>query len=455
TYHVVGDLAATMALLVKADQQSFSLSLKDTINSLLEIQGEEDEVKKMRVLSWWRESDRETRFVINKLLTGGWRIGVSQKNLIKALSKYNGQEESVIAHRLMGNWDPKTTSYSELMESELNADASKPYPFYLAYALEGDVSELGSPEEWQIEWKWDGIRGQVIYRNGEVFIWTRGEELVTEKYPEIVEFASQLPDGTSLDGEIVVHNGDQVLPFSLLQKRIGRKTVGKKILADAPIKFIAYDVLESNGEDIRTQEQSARRIILEEIQKTTNHPNFLISQLLVRETWKEYQELREQSRQHYAEGFMLKRKSSNYQMGRKRGDWWKWKVDPLTIDAVLIYAMRGHGRRANLFTDYTFAVWEGDQLVPFAKAYSGLTDAEFKEVDKFVKKNTIEKFGPVRSVTPQLVFELAFEGIAESSRHKSGIALRFPRMHRWRKDKPSKAANTLADLKGLLNEYGT
>ncbi|MEO0404630.1 MAG: cisplatin damage response ATP-dependent DNA ligase, partial [Bacteroidota bacterium] len=282
-----------------------------------------------------------------------------------------------------------------------------------------------------------------------------GEELVTEKYPEIVEFALQLPNGTALDGEIVVHNGEQVLPFSLLQKRIGRKTVGKKILADAPIKFIAYDILECDTEDIRTHPQDKRRTQLEEIQEATNHPNFLISHLLIKGTWQEYQELREKSRQHYAEGFMLKRKSSNYQMGRKRGDWWKWKVDPLTIDAVLIYAMRGHGRRANLFTDYTFAVWNGDQLVPFAKAYSGLTDAEFKEVDKFVKKNTIEKFGPVRSVTPELVFELAFEGIAESTRHKSGIALRFPRMHRWRKDKPANEANTLADLKGLLNEYGT
>ena len=454
TYHVVGDLAETIALIAKADRTTYPESLDDPIRELASLKEQPDEAKKDYVTRIWRKSNAATRFVFNKLMTGGWRIGVSQKNLIKALSKYSGQEEAVIAHRLMGDWDPFEVTYDELMNSNLNQDASRPYPFYLAYALDEEPEDLGKVNDWQVEWKWDGIRGQIIKRNDEVFVWSRGEELVTDKYPELVAFAMALPNGTVLDGEIVVHDGAQVLPFQLLQKRIGRKTVGKKLLADAPVKFIAYDLLEAQEEDIRQLSLKERRAKLEALHESQDQPGFLLSKVIKLDSWQEYKELREDSRTHRAEGFMIKRADSPYEMGRKRGKWWKWKVDPLTIDAVLIYAMRGHGRRANLFTDYTFAVWKGEELVPFAKAYSGLTDKEFKEVDSFVKKNTIERFGPVRSVQPSLVFELAFEGIAESSRHKSGIALRFPRMHRWRKDKPAEEANSLEDLTNLLQLYG-
>lgn len=454
TYHVVGDLAETIALIAKANTTTYPDSLDQSIRELAALKEQSDELKKAYVTKVWRQSDAPTRFVFNKLMTGGWRIGVSQKNLIKALSKHTGQDEPLIAHRLMGDWDPFEISYDELMNSDLNQDASRPYPFYLAYALDQEPEDLEEVDAWQVEWKWDGIRGQIIKRNDEVFIWSRGEELVTDKYPELVAFAMALPNGTVLDGEIVVHDGNQVLPFQLLQKRIGRKTVGKKLLNDAPVKFIAYDLLEQGEEDIRSIALKQRRARLEALYKWSDQPAFLLSEAITLPSWKDYKELREKSREHRAEGFMIKRADSPYEMGRKRGTWWKWKVDPLTIDAVMIYAMRGHGRRANLFTDYTFAVWKGEELVPFAKAYSGLTDKEFKEVDAFVKKNTIERFGPVRSVKPTLVFELAFEGIAESSRHKSGIALRFPRMHRWRKDKPPEEANSLEDLTNLLQLYG-
>ena len=454
TYHVVGDLAETIALILKANNTIYPESLDQSIRELAVLKNKSDKDKKDYVTHFWRRSDVPTRFVFNKLMTGGWRIGVSQKNLIKALGKYSGQEESLIAHRLMGDWDPFEISYDELMNSDLNQDTSRPYPFYLAYPLDQEVEDLGAVGDWQVEWKWDGIRGQIIKRNDEVFVWSRGEELVTDKYPELVDFAMTLPNGTVLDGEIVVHNGKQVLPFQLLQKRIGRKTIGKKLLADAPVKFIAYDLLEKDQEDTRLLLLKDRWILLERLHEASGHAAFLLSEAIHLKSWDDYKKLREQSRTYRAEGFMIKRADSPYEMGRKRGKWWKWKMDPLTIDAVLIYAMRGHGRRANLFTDYTFAVWKGEELVPFAKAYSGLTDKEFKEVDSFVKKNTVERFGPVRSVKPNLVFELAFEGISESSRHKSGIAVRFPRMHRWRKDKPVEEANSLDDLIKLLQLYG-
>jgi DNA ligase-1 len=330
--------------------------------------------------------------------------------------------------------------------------------------LEDDPKTLGEPHEWQAEWKWDGIRGQMIKRNNELFVWSRGEELVTEKFPEYQILQTCLPNGTVLDGEILSFeknsgdnskiNGGIVLPFALLQTRIGRKNITKKQLQDAPIAFFAYDLLELNGEDIRYKSMEERRIELERIVQQVHHPTLQISPLIFFVAWEELAKLREQSRTINAEGVMLKRKSSAYQVGRKIGDWWKWKIDPLTIDAVMIYAQKGSGRRSNLYTDYTFAVKDGDKLVPFTKAYSGLTDKEFAQVDAFVKRNSLEKFGPVRTVKPELVFEIAFEGIAASSRHKSGVALRFPRIHRWRKDKPPDEINTLDDLKKMLETYG-
>jgi DNA ligase-1 len=371
----------------------------------------------------------------------------------------------VIAHRISGNWDPMTTNFSDLLsEHAVTTDHSKPYPFYLAYPIEDEVSTLGDPHEWQAEWKWDGIRGQMIKRNNELFVWSRGEELMTEKFPEYHALKNHLPNGVVLDGEILVAKDPSPLergrgevfplPFALLQTRIGRKNITKKQLTEAPIHFFAYDLLEYEGNDMRETLLVERRILLEKIVKEINHPALLLSPVISFTTWEELTNLRMQSRNIGSEGIMLKRKDSIYQVGRKRGDWWKWKIDPLVIDAVMIYAQKGHGRRSNLYTDYTFAVKDGDKLVSFTKAYSGLTDQEFSQVDSFVKRNSLEKFGPVRTVKPELVFEIAFEGIAASNRHKSGVALRFPRINRWRKDKVVEEINTLDDLKKMLELYG-
>ena len=325
--------------------------------------------------------------------------------------------------------------------------------------MEDDPSLLGDITEWTAEWKWDGIRGQIIKRNNELFVWSRGEELVTEKFPEYNAFAAHLPDGIVLDGEIICMDRSapqgtiKPLPFATLQTRIGRKTITKKQLEEAPVGFIAYDILEYEGSDIREQPFRKRRALLEQIIKLVEHPFLVISPTLHPGNWEMLRTTRTGSREAGSEGIMLKRNDSSYQSGRKKGDWWKWKIDALTIDAVMIYAQKGHGRRSNLYTDYTFAVKDGDKLVSFAKAYSGLTDKEFAQVDAFVKRNSIEKFGPVRTVIPELVFEIAFEGIAVSNRHKSGVALRFPRISRWRKDKTVDDINTLDDLKAILKNY--
>ena len=457
SYHTVGDLAETIALLLPPPENGTAdnLSLSWFIQQLVAIEKAEEAVKKEFVTSSWMKMDKDERFVFNKLLTGNFRIGVSQKMIVNALAKTIQLEPSVIAHRISGNWDPATTSFEELLsEHAISVDHSKPYPFYLAYALEADPASIGPEEEWQAEWKWDGIRGQLIKRNSELFVWSRGEELMTEKFPEYHTLSDKLPQGIVLDGEIIPSIDKKPLPFALLQTRIGRKNVTKKHLQDAPIAFFAYDILEYEGQDLREQPLAYRRQLLEEIISNIDHPVLLISPVIKFSSWEQLAQIRSSSRDMGAEGIMLKKKSSSYQVGRKIGDWWKWKIDPLVIDAVMIYAQKGHGRRSNLYTDYTFAVKDGDKLVSFAKAYSGLTDKEFGQVDAFVKKNSLEKFGPVRTVKPELVFEIAFEGIAASNRHKSGVALRFPRISRWRKDKNPDEINTLDDLKKMLEIYG-
>jgi DNA ligase 1 len=455
-YHTVGDLAESIALLLpEATEQSGSGSLSSIIQKLVEIEKQNEAVKKAFVIRTWMQMNKDERFVFNKLLTGNFRIGISQKMIVNALSKTVQLSPSIIAHRISGNWDPFATTFTELLsEDAASIDFSKPYPFYLAYALDDDPATLGSENEWQAEWKWDGIRGQLIKRNQEIFIWSRGEELMTEKFPEYHALKDLLPEGLVLDGEIIPSIEKKPLPFALLQTRIGRKNITKKNLQEAPIAFFAYDILEHNGIDIREQPLERRRLLLEEIVAAIAHPVLLISPVIDFSSWKQLAQIRHSSRNMGAEGIMLKRKSSAYQVGRKVGDWWKWKIDPLVIDAVMIYAQKGHGRRSNLYTDYTFAVKDGDKLVTFTKAYSGLTDKEFAQVDAFVKRNSLEKFGPVRTVKPELVFEIAFEGIAASGRHKSGVALRFPRINRWRKDKAPDDINTLHDLKKMLEVYG-
>ncbi len=450
SYHVVGDLAETITLVLPPSTEESDETLTHWIEFIRALEPLDVEEKKKLIVGAWMRLKPTERFVFNKLITGSFRVGVSQQLMVKALAKHAQVKENIVAHRLMGNWSPIDDDYHDLIHSEEVRDTSRPYPFYLAYALDDLVETLGNPEEWQAEWKWDGIRGQVIVREGNLFVWSRGEELVTDKYPEYRVFLDLLDDGTVLDGEILPFRNNQPLPFSLLQTRIGRKTLTQKILSEVPVAFVAYDVLEYNGADIREWKLVDRRNTLQHIYERQTSTALRISPVVAFNSWQELREKRSRSRDFFSEGIMLKRKDSIYRDGRRRGDWWKWKIDPFTVDAVMIYAMSGHGRRANLYTDYTFAVWKENQLVPFTKAYSGLTDEEIREVDRWIRQNTIEKFGPVRSVKPELVFEIAFEGIAKSTRHKSGIALRFPRINRWRKDKPIREANTLDDLTSLL-----
>jgi DNA ligase-1 len=450
SYHVVGDLAETITLILPSAKSSSDESLSYWINFIKDLEALSVEEKKTKIIWSWGQLEDVERFVFNKLITGSFRVGVSQQLVVKALAKYTQAKENVLAHRLMGQWSPATTTLKNLLsETSEEADFSKPYPFYLAYALENEVEELGDPSAWMAERKWDGIRGQIIVRDHQLFVWSRGEELVTDKYPEYSVMLDLLPEGTVLDGEIIPFKNDRPMPFSSLQTRIGRKVLSAKILKDVPVNFIAYDILELAGKDIRNLPMEERRKHLEAICDVKSDV-LRLSPLITFESWNYLAEERARSREFLSEGIMLKRRNSIYRNGRRKGDWWKWKIDPLTVDAVLIYAMPGSGRRANLFTDYTFAVFENEQLVPFAKAYSGLTDEEIHEVDRWVRKNTIERFGPVRSVKPELVFEIAFEGINKSSRHKSGVAVRFPRIHRWRKDKKVSEVNTLNDLKQLI-----
>jgi DNA ligase-1 len=505
SYHTVGDLAETIALLLPEGTEGAgagapgaegtgagaagserSRSLTYYLLRLAGLGKEEESQKKAFVLECWASMNSEERFIFNKLITGGWRIGISQKMIVNALARSAGVDAAIIAHRITGDWDPATTSFSTLLSEEGGGgELSKPYPFYLAYALEEEPEALGNPADWQAEWKWDGIRGELIRRGGELFVWSRGEELMTEKFPEYQAWRERLPEGVVLDGEIIglgqdrqtgedggegiagaeraegAANSDRgitmdfvPLPFAALQTRIGRKNVTKKNLQEVPVGFIAYDLLEYEGQDWRNRSLTERRAQLEVLVRSVDHPLLQLSPVIPFDNWEQLTTIRQLSREVGSEGIMLKRKSAVYQVGRKRGDWWKWKIDPLVIDAVMIYAQKGHGRRSNLYTDYTFAVRSGDQLVTFTKAYSGLTDKELAEVDAFVKKNSLEKFGPVRTVRPELVFEIAFEGIAASARHKSGVALRFPRINRWRKDKTPAEIDTLEDLKRMLEVYG-
>lgn len=461
SYHVVGDFAETVTHIAKLEQR-MDRSLAEWVRYVEEMKDVPEAEKATRVKAAWAGLEGMELFVFNKIITGGFRIGVSQKVMVKGLSKATGVGEDVLAHRLMGNWTPHNSSFQELVfGANEGDDHSRPYPFYLAYGIEGpegtaagaglqDLLPLGDPHEWQAEHKWDGIRGQLIVRGGNHYVWSRGEELVTDKYPELEALREVLPHGIVLDGEILAWKDGAPLPFAELQKRIGRKSVGKKLLADVPVVFMAYDLMEHAGADIRQRPLTERRQLLEGIVAATQHPMLTLSPTLPFTTWEDIVAHREHARTASIEGLMLKRLSSTYEVGRRRGDWWKWKVDPLSIDAVLTFSMQGHGRRADLYTDHTFGLWHNGQLVTFAKAYSGLTDVEMQEVDAFVKKNTLERFGPVRQVKAELVFEIAFEGISPSTRHKSGVAVRFPRIARWRKDKKPADANTLDDLKAMI-----
>jgi DNA ligase 1 len=458
SYDAVGDVAETIALLLPPAVQSSDSPLSYWIEKrLLPMRGQNEDNQRAAMLSAWRELDQRQRFVWNKLISGGFRVGVSQQLVTRALGEVGGIDPAVVAHRLMGDWEPSPGFFTQLLAHDpADADVSRPYPFLLAHALDQPVETLGDRPEWQAEWKWDGIRCQLIRRGGQTFLWSRGEELVTERYPEIASVGDALPEGTVIDGEILPWNNDQPLPFAQLQRRIGRKAVTRAILSQVPVIVMAYDLLEHQGGDVRTWSLGQRRATLSAMVDTfraqypTLAPRLWLSPIVESPSWTELTRTWATSRDVQAEGLMLKRIDSAYGVGRRRGDWWKWKVLPHTIDAVLIAAQRGSGKRASLYTDYTFGVWDNGVLVTIAKAYSGLTDAEIRAVDAFIRRNMVEKFGPVRTVKPELVFELAFEGLNLSKRHKSGVAVRFPRILRWRTDKPAAEADSLESVRALL-----
>ncbi len=456
SYHAVGDLSEAISLILPpAKGDAADITLSALMDELKELQTADDFARQSYILSKWNSLTRESCLIFNKLIMGGFRVGVSEAIVIQALAKYLEKDPQAVAHLLSGNWNPYDITFPQLVhEDVITVDQSKPYPFFLAYSIEGGASALGAPAEWQVEWKWDGIRGQLIRRAGNMYLWSRGEDLITDRFPELESLRGQLSDGIALDGELLTYRDGLPMSFQYLQTRIGRKTVSKKQLAEAPVVFMAYDLLEYNGEDLRSTPLQERRALLEEIVQRIDNAHLILSPLVKFEEWEDLGTLMNTARERGCEGFMIKRKSSIYQAGRRRGDWWKWKIDPMSVDAVMIYAQKGHGKRGNLYTDYTFAVRDGDKLVSFAKAYSGLTDKEINRVDNFVKRHSIEAFGPVRTVEPKLVFEIGFEGISASARHKSGVAVRFPRILRWREDKTVDEINTIDDLQQLLQQYG-
>jgi DNA ligase-1 len=463
-YQAVGDLAETIAHVLPPPRTQSTAGLAEWVEQrLLPLRGIPPEEIGARLVVYWDELDWSGRFLLTKLIGGGFRVGVSRLLVTRALAEIAGVEPKTVAQRIVGYTGiaamPSAARFSALIASGQDgvAESGQPYPFFLAHQLNDAPDTLGPVDDWMVEWKWDGIRGQLVKRAGSIWLWSRGEDLVTERFPELRALESRIPDGTVIDGEIVVWKDGRVRPFAALQTRIGRKSLSGKILSEAPAAMLAYDLLEEDGADLRMLPQHVRRARLEALVPAVGDEHLQLSPLLSLPSWDAYARLRAESRSRGVEGFMLKRRDARYGVGRTKeaGTWWKWKIDPMTIDAVLIYAQRGHGRRASLYTDYTFAVWseEADgsrRLIPFAKAYSGLSDEEIKEVDAIIRKTTIEKFGPVRSVTPTLVFELGFEAIARSPRHKSGIAVRFPRILRWRIDKPVDEADTLDSLNALL-----
>ncbi len=448
SYSSVGDLGETLSLVLPAPSQVMQKTLSEWMQEIISLTGKSDEEKKNFVLNAWDGLDFTERFIFNKLLGGSFRIGVSSKMLVNALAKYSDNEPTAIMHSIMGKWSVETTDFEDLISGKnSNPDLSKPYPFCLAYPLEKEITELGNSLDWAVEYKWDGIRGQFIKREDEVFIWSRGEELVTPQFPEIADALQKIPGDFVIDGEILVVKNGEVLNFNELQKRLNRKNIPKKMLEELPVAAFVYDLIELNSVDLRTEPFQQRRQKLETWMLGNPSSALKISDKIKFNDWAELNDIRENARDINAEGLMLKNQNSHYHSGRKKGDWWKWKISPLTIDAVLIYAQKGSGRRSSYYTDYTFAVKDGDKLVTLAKAYSGLTDKEIMEVSKFVNANAVEKYGPVKTVKPELVFEIAFEGIGFSSRHKSGVAVRFPRIVRWRKDKTVDEIDELEEIK--------
>lgn len=451
SYAVVGDLAETAALLLQQKEEESNvkkISLSEWINNrILPLQNLVYEEQKEKILQYWQELDQRSCFILNKILTGSLRVGVSQQLTIQALSRALNISKETLSQRLMGTWNPSPDFFESLKKTEdiYSKSHLNPYPFFLASPILEPLEDLGNVEDWIAEWKWDGIRAQCVNREGNAAIWSRGNELISVQFPEIIGALKNLEGGIVLDGEILAYEGKRPLPFGELQKRLGRKKVSKSLIESIPIIFMIYDLLEFDYEDIRKRPYIDRRKILERWEGLD--PKITISPLVNFNSWEELRLRRIEALKNNTEGLILKKKNSAYGVGRRRGSWWKFKIDPKTVDAILIYAQPGQGWRANLYTDYTFGIWHDNELVPIAKAYSGLSQEEIIEMDRWIRKNTLEKFGPVRKVKPEQVFEIAFEGIQVSSRHKSGIAFRFPRILRWRKDKPASECDTLDNIK--------
>ena len=516
-YTLVGDLAETLSLLIDCPGTGTAMPLHELVEQhLLPLQSTDDASRIARIHALWMQMDCGQCLVFNKILTGAFRVGASRTLVLRALAGVAGIEAAVMGHRVMGQWQPGGAQFQAFLSAETQGqDPAQPYPFYLASPLEGSLDALGPIEDWQAEWKWDGIRCQIIRRQGQVLLWSRGEELITDAFPELAEAAALLPDGTVLDGEVLAWRDGAPLPFAALQKRLGRKQVGAQLRRESPVAFLAYDCLEHGSRDLRDRPLRERRSQLEDVagemlkvkgrtlaedqqgelfaevgsgdvsggsklppaaQPVPSVPDpaaanphlspvafspaaptqhiIAVSPQVEAAGWQALRVLWETARERGVEGLMLKRRDSPYRAGRVKGDWWKWKIAPLTVDAVVVYAQSGHSKRANLFSDYTFAVWDGRELVPIAKAYSGLSDDELRKVDAWVKRNSVAKHGPVRVVKPELVMEIAFEAIQESSRHRSGIAVRFPRIVRWRRDKKPEEADSMETLRALLKKRG-
>ncbi|MCA5003686.1 ATP-dependent DNA ligase [Sphingobacterium bovistauri] len=452
SYSSVGDLGETISLLLPDPKGYMEYSLSEWMDKINQLPFYDEYEKKQFILKVWGSLPHQERFIFNKLLGGSFRLGLSTKGLVNAISSYYNLDASIVSHSIMGEWTVQNSNFEELVHGEyVDSNLSKPYPFCLAYPIENIEETLSDLSKWQIEYKWDGIRGQVIKRNDEIFIWSRGEELITDQFPEIVNEVRKWEGDFVLDGEILAIANGEILNFTALQKRLNRKVLSKKILEEVPVGMYVYDILEHNNKDLRNESMSYRRKMLESYFVNKQLISIKLSTIVKSESLVELSYIRERAREINSEGLMLKHKDSVYHVGRKKGDWWKWKIAPLTIDAVLIYAQKGSGRRSSQYTDYTFAVRDNENLVTIAKAYSGLTDKEIQEVSRFVNKNAVEKFGPVRTVKPELVFEIAFEGIGWSTRHKAGVALRFPRILRWRKDKTVAEIDDLESVKKLIH----
>lgn len=470
----VGDLAETCALLAAPsgeEEPRADLGLSDWVEQrLLPLRGEPPEAQSAALSEWAGELDRDGLFLLLKMLTGAMRLGVSKALSERALARLAGVEQAVIAQALAGTWQPTPGMMRALLEGLAeDEDTPRPLPFFLASQIvppefEGTpeqetrlvAQQLGDPAGWEAEWKWDGIRAQLVKRRGRVLLWSRGDENLTDRFPDLIEPAARLPDGVAIDGEVLCWAGGAPLGFDVLQTRIGRTRVGTGILSKAPAALVAYDLLTMDGRDLREDPLESRRASLRRVLSGRSE-RLMVSETIPFDTWDELARWRAGSRERGVEGVMLKRRGSGYKSGRRRGEWWKWKIEPLTLDLVLIYAQPGHGRRAGLMTDYTFAAWArepGGELVTVTKAYSGLTDAEFREVDAWIRAHTVERFGPVRRVEPMLVFELAFDHVRPSNRHASGLAMRFPRMRRWRRDKPPEEADRLADARAMIRSQG-